>query len=170
MSRKGVTKKRSSPWAYAIVQADGSFRAADDHSRELLRSKGLKRMQRVRFKVEAERDYTQWKKAHALGTLIAQNLEDFAEFMRDDGKVDSHGALKKLQRLSGVECEQMELEIPGIGKLTVNQPLSLAFDEMDEIRFENAYTGLCQYLVAKYWHELDRVSIEEMASLVGMAA
>lgn len=64
----------------------------------------------------------------------------------------------------------MELEIPGIGKLTVNQPRSLSYDEMDEIRYENAYTGLCQFLVAKYWNDLDRVSIEEMASLVGMAA
>lgn len=41
-------------------------------------------MQRVRIKVEAERNYAQWKKAHALGTLIAQNLEDFAEFVRPD--------------------------------------------------------------------------------------
>lgn len=163
MSNKGVSKKNESPWAYAIVQPDGSFRAADDQSRALLRSKGFKKLQRVRFKVEAERDYVQWKKAHKLGELIGQNLDDFAG-------LDAHEAIKKLQRLSGVECEQMQVEVPGMGTLNVNQARSLAFDAMDEIRFQKAYTGFCQYLISKYWPKLSEAEIENMASLVGLAA
>lgn len=170
MNKKGVRKKNTSPWAYAIVQADGSFRAADDESRAMLRTKGFKRLQRVRFKVEQERDYLQWRKAHALGSLIAQNVEDFAEFARENGKVDAHGALKKLQRLSGIECEQLAMDVPGIGTLTVNQPRSLAFDELDEVRFQAAYAGFCAYLIRTAWPDLEAHQIEEMASLVGMAA
>ncbi len=163
-------KKAPGRHAYAIVQADGSFRCADQYSRDLMHRAKLQRGQLVRFSVQKPRDYTQWKKAHALGTLLVQSLEDFAEFMGEKGKPDAHGALKKLQRLSGVECEDSEIQLPGLGKVIIRQPNSLAFEEMEETRFQAAYAGFCDHLVKTWWGDLDQADIEHMASLVGLSS
>lgn len=156
-------QKRKPRQAYVRVQADGSLRCADEFSRDAIRRHKPKPGELVRVVFSKPRDYTQWKKAHKLGQLIVENLEEF------EG-MDAHDALKKLQRLSGVECEDSELEVPGMGKLVIRQPRSLAFEELDEIAFQAAYAGFCQYLIKRWWTHLEEWQVEEMASLVGMAA
>lgn len=165
-AKKKPTKARH---IYARVRDDGAFVCEDAASRSMLRAKKIRRGQLVRLVVTNQRDYGQWKKAHALGTLITQNLDDFAEFMDDAGKVNSHGALKKLQRMSGVECEDSEIELPGMGRVLLRQPRSLAFDEMEEGEYQAAYAGFCAYLKKMWWHDLSQDEIQEMASLVGDA-
>lgn len=155
--------KRKPQHAYLRVEPDGALRCADEFTRQRIRKFKLKAGSRVRVTFSKERDYKQWKRAHQLGTLIAENLDDFAG-------LDSHDALKKLQRVSGVECEQSEFEVPGFGKLLLNLPRSLSYDEMDETRFQSAYSGFCRYLVDHYWQTLDEAGIESMASLVGMGS
>lgn len=168
-----AAKKKSKPGKarhiYARVQHDGALVCEDNASRSMMRRMRITRGSLVRIEVTKPRDYSQWKKAHNLGTLLAQSLDAFAEFALENGKYDSHGALKKLQRLSGVLCEQSEIEIPGIGKLTVSVPMSLAFDELDETEFQVAYAGFAAYVVATWWHDLDQGDIEHMASLCGMS-
>jgi hypothetical protein len=162
--------KRAADAVYARVRDDGSFVPADAESSAVLRRKRIKRGALVRMIVSRPRDYQQWRRAHQLGTLIAQNIEAFERFQLDNGRVDSHGALKHLQHLSGVECEDSELDVPGLGKLIVRQPRSLAFDEMDEVQFQAAYAGFCAYLRKTWWPSLSDDQIAEMASLTGDSA
>lgn len=166
----GAAKKKQH--IYARVMNDGSFVCADEFSASEMRRRKIRRGDMVRLVVSKPRNYGHWCKAHQLGTLIAENIDDFAEFQLENGRVDSHGALKKLQRMSGVECQDTEMILPNIGKLLVREPLSLAFDEMDQTRFDAAYARFCQYLINTWWEGrgLDQAQIEQMASLVGLSA
>ncbi|NKF21558.1 DUF1367 family protein [Solimonas marina] len=159
--------KRAADAVYARVTDDGSFVAADQISRNHLRRKRIRRNALVRLVVSQPRDYSQWKKAHGLGTYMAINLDDFDQFVMENGKVDSHGALKKLQALSGVECDEYTVTVEGGMQAIVRVPRSLAFDEMDETMFQAAYKGFCDYLIRTYWHDLEQWQIEEASRLVG---
>jgi hypothetical protein len=158
---------------FARVQTDGTFQVQDEHGRAILRNKRIRRGERVKLTVRRlrdERSYRQWKAAHALGALIAQNIDEFAQFQLDDGRIDAHGALKHLQALSGVECEETLVTLDNGDQVLCRFPRSLAFDEMDEPRFQSAYAGFCAYLRKRWWHELEDWQIESMANLVGEAA
>lgn len=159
-----MTSKRKKPqYAYLRVQADGSLRCADDFSRESIRKLKPKVGELVRCQLSKPRDYAQWLKAHKLGQLIVENLDEFTG-------METHAALKKLQALSGVECDVTSIELPGMGVFQATQPRSLSFDEMDEAEFQAAYAGFCQYLINRWWSDMDQDQIEQMASLVGLAA
>ncbi|MGH8443827.1 MAG: hypothetical protein ACREVL_01115 [Solimonas sp.] len=160
--------KRAADAVYARVQEDGSFVAADQISRNHLRRKRIRRGALVRLVVSQPRDHVQWRKAHGLGTYIATNLDDFDGFVMENGKADSHGALKHLQALSGVECDEYSITLESGEAAIVRTPRSLAFDEMDETVFQAAYKGFCDYLIRKYWHGLAQWQIEEASRLVGM--
>jgi hypothetical protein len=162
--------KRTADAVYARVTDTGTFEPNDQVSRDILRKKRLRRGALVRLIVMQPRDTAQWKKAHELGTFIAQNLEPFERFQMEDGRNDSHGALKHLQFLSGVECEEAEVELPDGRKVLARMPITLAFDEMDEGRFQAAYAGFCQYLINTWWGDMDESQIENAATLVGLAA
>jgi hypothetical protein len=165
-----MTTKRAADAVYARVQPDGSFVAADQISRNILRRKKITRNSLVRLVVSKPRDYGRWKKAHQLGTFIALNIEEFARFTLESGRVDSHGALKHLQVLSGVECDEARITISTNEEILMRTPLSLAFDEMDETRFQAAYAGFCQYVINRWWPDMDEFQIEQAASLIGLSS
>lgn len=165
-----MAKKRSADAVYARVTEAGTFEPADQVSRDMLRNKKLRRGDQVRLVVMKPRNYSQWKKAHELGTFIAQNLDAFERFQMESGRTDSHGALKHLQFLSGIECEETEVTLPDGRVVMARMPISLAYDEMDEGRFQAAYAGFCQYLIDTWWSTMDAYEIETAASLVGIAA
>lgn len=163
-------KKRPPDAVYARVTESGMFEPADQVSRDILRRKKLRRGDEVRLVVMKQRNYQQWKKAHQLGTFIAQHLEPFERFQMENGRTDSHGALKHLQFLSGIECEEAEVELPDGRVVLARMPITLAFDEMDEGRYQAAYAGFCQYLINTWWSGMDQSEIEDAATLVGLAA
>ena len=165
-----MKKKRSADAVYARVTDAGTFEPADQVSRDILRRKRLHRGDEVRLVVMKPRNYQQWKKAHQLGTFIAQNLDAFERFQMENGRTDSHGALKHLQFLSGVECEEAEIQLPDGRFVMARMPITLAFDEMDEGRFQAAYAGFCQYIIDTWWSDMDQHQIEDAATLVGLAA
>lgn len=162
--------KRAADSVYAVVTPDGMFMPADQISRDILRRKKFRRGDQVRLAVSKPRNYQQWKKAHQLGTFVAQNLEAFERFTAEDGKTDSHGALKYLQFLSGIECDETRVTTPSGEEMLARTPRSLAFDEMDEGQYQNAYAGFCQYLVTTFWPSMDESQIEQAAGLVGHSA
>lgn len=170
VAAKARPKKKTAEAIYARVQHDGSLRCEDAVSNAVMRRKKIRRGDLIRLVVSRPRDLRQWKKAHALGTLIAHNIEDFGRFLDEQNRADSHDALKELQRLSGVECDDTSIELPGAQAIVYRTPRSLAFDEMEEGTFQAAYSGFCQYLIKKYWHTLDEAAIEDMAKLVGQGA
>lgn len=75
-----------------------------------------------------------YRKAHVLAGWLAENVERFQG-------LSQHDALKKLQEFSGIGCESVEYDIPGVGKLTRTEAESLNFDDMDEGRFNELWSG-----------------------------
>lgn len=96
------------------------------------------------------------RKAHALGRLVVENIDTFEN-------LNSHDALKRLQRESGVQCEAMEVDLPGFGRLVMNLPRSIAFDAMSEDEFSELWEGVIAHIRAKYWTDLTDHAIEQFA-------
>ena len=140
------------------------FVPADAVSEELVRRKRLRQGDLVRADVTKtdERNGRQWRAAHALGKLIAENSEQFEEFASDP-----HAALKRLQVLSGVGCDDQLISHPGLGKMLVRTPRSLAFDEMPQDEWEAVYSGFCEYIRTHVWPGLTDEQIQDMARLTG---
>lgn len=88
----------------------------------------------LRATLREDRNPGFWRKAHVLGGWLADNVEAFAG-------LDMHTALKRLQELSGVGCETVEYDIPGVGKLTRTEAQSLNFSDMDEGEFNTLWDG-----------------------------
>lgn len=88
----------------------------------------------VRCTIREDRNPMFWRKAHVLGGWLADNVESFAG-------LDMHHALKKLQERSGIGCETVEYDIPGVGKLTRTEAQSLNFSDMDEGEFSTLWDG-----------------------------
>lgn len=96
------------------------------------------------------------RKAHVLGQLAVDHLPDFEQ-------LSAHDALKRLQRESGIQCDAMDVEIAGLGKLVLNFPRSIAFDEMSEDEFSELWEGVIAHIRAKYWPDLSDDAIEQFA-------
>ena len=123
---------------------------------------------------------------HQLGTVVRQNIDDFQH-------LDSHAAIKKLQRDSGVCCDVQSIDatpvvsailaaaesllgaaaarmlssvLPEIRTIDVLTPASIAFDCMDESDFRILWDGICGHLVARYWPTLTIDQITAMAELM----
>lgn len=94
---------------------------------------------------------------HQLGTLVRQNVEGFED-------LDSHQAIKRLQREAGVLCDEETIVLPGVGNLQVLTPRSISFDSMDESDFRQFWTGICTHIIHRYWPGLTEDQIEAMAT------
>lgn len=107
-----------------------------DHpiDRRSMRERKFHTGKQLRATLRQDRNPKFWRKAHVLGGWLADNVEAFAG-------CDMHTALKKLQELSGVGCETVDYEIPGVGKLTRTEAESLNFDDMDEGAFNLIWDG-----------------------------
>lgn len=81
--------------------------------------------------------------AHAVGNLLVDNVEEFRH-------LSGHDALKQVQRESGVCCEPMEIDLGALGKVSVNLPRSIAFDEMAEDEFGEFFNGVTDFIDQHY--------------------
>lgn len=127
--------------------------------------------------VRKDRGYQQLKVAHGLALMCIEQLDRFAEF----GK-DAHGALKALQRESGLACEVRQIHarpvvdallaaaaqiteadtlrtlrevLGGIDKIDVTEARSMAYYELDAGEFNELFVGLCNHVLRTYWPDLD---------------
>lgn len=106
----------------------------------LMRERKFTVNREVRAELKQPRNPAFHRLAHAVGNLLSDNVEAFAG-------LSGHEALKRVQRESGVACEEMELDLgPVIGKVLVKQPRSLAFDEMAEDEFAGFFEGITAYV------------------------
>lgn len=100
---------------------------------------------------------------HVLGGILADHVEAFTG-------MDCHSVIKRLQRETGICCEEQDVDIPGIGKLVIKVAMSLSFDEMEEGEFYQLWQGICRYVSEKYWPDLSEEQISDMADLMPSAA
>ena len=172
--------KKGENFYLRIVKAtvDGVVRrvmvAADRFSADMLKGKNLNEGDRVRAWIGQERDSRSWGRAHALGQLLVDNVDGYEH-------LNAHQALKRLQALAGVECDEQiitgtELPCPHCGAMsevpamTARSPRSLAFDSMDEEDFQTAYTAMVRYIIANHWPDCSESQIEMMSSLCGQSS
>lgn len=157
-----MSKKRSRAVMLRITP-DGRFEPADDLTRQMLRERGLHIGDVVSADITMPRSYRQWMRAHKLGQLIAENIEDFQG-------VKAHQVLKRLQLEGNIGCESIAYRIPEYGMVEQRIPKTLNFADMDETEFQEIYGQMCQLIINRYWNDLSQQQIETMANLVGLAA
>lgn len=144
--------------------------ALDPVDRELMKQRGYRRGQELRLEIKAPRNRAFHRLAHAVGQLMVDNVEGW------EG-LDSHEAVKRLQREAGVCCEVIEMDaspvisavlaivdeafgagaakllravLPEIKTIPVTVARSLAFDSMDEDEFGRLFEGITSYIGDHY--------------------
>ena len=134
----------------------GGLVPADQLSTADLRKRGYKVGDVVFAELKKPRNPGFHRLAHRIGSLCAENIEAFQG-------IDSHAVLKRLQIESGVGCEEIPLNFPGIGPCSYKVPLSLSFESMEEGEFRLIVAGLCDYIAKRYWPSMTADQIERMA-------
>lgn len=136
-----------------------------DIDRRSMKERKLHVGRMVRATLREDRNPGFWRKAHVLGGWLADHVEDFAG-------LDMHAALKRLQERSGVGCETVDYDLPGIGKLTRTEARSLNFSEMDEGEWNTLWDGgtgeggWIGWLRREVFGGLDAASREEVEALI----
>jgi hypothetical protein len=110
----------------------------------------------IRAELKKPRNVKFHRLAHALGNLLAEHAPQFAG-------LSGHSALKEAQKLAGVCCDILEIDLGPFGKVPVKVAKSIAFDSMSEYDFgelfvgvtrwldENVAPGLAEDIKAEYW-------------------
>ena len=75
--------------------------------------------------------------------MLVDNVEGFE-------LLTSHEAIKRCQREAGVCCESMELDLGTLGRVPVQVPRSIAFDELDEDEAHVLFAGICDHIDRTY--------------------
>ncbi|KRG47366.1 hypothetical protein ARC20_03285 [Stenotrophomonas panacihumi] len=180
---KKIRAKRAARPIYAVVERVAVLSTGEERlallaenpvDRELMKQRGYRRGQELRLEVKAPRNRAFHRLAHAVGQLMVDNVEGW------EG-LDSHEAVKRLQREAGVCCEVIEMDaspvisavlatvdqtfgagaakllravLPEIKTIPVTVARSLAFDSMDEDEFGRLFEGINAYIGANYTHVL----------------
>jgi hypothetical protein len=150
-----------------MVMPDGSFRAADNSSRKILKSRDFHRHQEVIAYLYRVRDPRQWRRAHVLGLLLCEHVEAFHG-------LDAHQALKKIQEDGEIACESRRFPVPkaigdllgGVTHINLPVPRSLAFGEMDDGEFSAVYKQMADYVARTYFPDLEADAVERMLDVM----
>lgn len=145
-----------------------AFVAADEYSQEILADRNIKVGDTLTADLRQNRDHTQFRRAHALGKLLATNLHDF------DG-LTAHDTLKRLQAKAGVECVEYTLEgidvpcpdcgvIFPIPAMVSRTPRSLAFGSMPQSRYNEFERQIKAYIIRNYWQACTESELDDMVS------
>jgi hypothetical protein len=137
----------------------GALVPADQFASKLLRERKYAIGDIVSAVITKPRNPGFWRLAHQLGTLVVENIEGF------EG-MDSHKAIKRLQREAMIECDEFVFNVPGCGMVTQYIPRSLSFESMSDELFHEVYQGICRWIVKTYWKDETPENIERMAGLM----
>lgn len=132
--------------------------AATDADRAKLRERGFRLNTRVFAHLWFPRNPRFFRLVHGLGELLGRQLDRFA------GK-DAHDVIKALQVESGVCCDQTKTDLPDGGQLIHTKAQSLSFHSMGEDKFKAFWSGVCAYVIAHDWPDLDEARLTEMAEI-----
>lgn len=142
----------------------------------------------VRAELKKPRNGKFHRLTHAIGALLVDNVEGFES-------LNSHEALKRVQREADVCCETVETDaapivaavlaaaeavldrkaieiladaLPAIKKINERRPLSIAYDQMEEGQFAELFAGVTRYIDEHYAPDLmDEVRDEYDRMVVG---
>lgn len=148
--RKMIDPETNAPrMALVIIDAVG---------RQQVEERGYRQGDRVRCEISQPRHLGNHKFVHKLGRLAIEQLTGF------EGFASAHDAVKKLQRDSGVCCDETTTDIPDFGILISRKAKSIAFDKMPEEEFKQVFVkGICEHLRNTYWPSL---AVEQVVAMV----
>ena len=141
----------------------GGIVPADEYAREQLRERNYRVDDIVAVDIRKARNPRFNRLVHAFGKLLAANVETFHG-------MDAHSALKRVQVESGIGCDEIAMNIPGVGPVMYRVPKSISFESIDETEFSELYRGWCVYVADTYWGGLEPERVDEMAELMTRAA
>lgn len=111
--------------------------------RRIMKERKFRAGDEVRLEIKRPRNAKFHRLMHVIGQVMVDNVDGWED-------LDAHGAVKRLQRESGVCCEEVEIDIPGMGTLLAKQAESLSFDEMTPERFEQLFEGITRHIDNTY--------------------
>ena len=121
----------------------GALVPANEVDARLLRERKFHTGREVRAELKQPRNTAFHRLAHALGHLLVDNIEGFEA-------LSAHDALKRIQAEAGVCCDPFEIDLGPLGKVSVMQPRSIAYDEMEGSEFEEFFRGVCDHIDQRY--------------------
>lgn len=134
----------------------GALKPSDALAQTRLRERGYKLGDILSAELTKPRNPGFHRYAHQLARLLIDNLDAFKA-------MNAHDVLKRLQYESGIGCDEVGVQVPGVGYATVRWPRSLSFSSMDQAEFEEVLFGLCQHVADQYWTGLDAEGVAELA-------
>lgn len=152
-------KQKRRPERFPLRVIKGGFAPADNGAAARLRDRGYRVGDLVFAEFKKPRNPRFHSLAHALGTLVAENIDAFAG-------MNPHKVLKRLQMEANVGCDEIAYNIPGCGMVSQRIPQSLSFESMDDGEFKEVMRGLCRHIAEVYWPDLDEDEIAKMADVM----
>lgn len=152
----------------------GALVPAHDVDARLLRERKFHVGREVRGELKQPRAEWQHRLIHKIGQLVVDNVEGWEQ-------LDCHDAIKRLQLDANVCCETVEMDaspviaavldacetllgsgarkvlagvLPVISTIPVKRAESLAFDEMEQARFQELFDGITEYIGRHHAHVL----------------
>ena len=135
----------------------GGFEPASKEAVELLRERRYSIGDLVFADLTKPRNPGFNRLAHALGGLLAENLDTF------DG-MPAHKVLKRLQWEANTGCDEVGAMVEGVGMVQVKFPRSLSYESMSEEEFREVYQAMCNHVAKHYWHDLEAADVAEMVN------
>lgn len=130
----------------------GALVPANGIDQRLMRERRFAVGKEIRAELKQPRNPAFHRLAHAIGNLLVDNVDEFHG-------MSGHDALKKVQVKAGVCCDPVmvdmgtirfgDIAVP-VGEVPVQQPRSLAFDEMAEDEFRVFFDGITAYIGEHY--------------------
>lgn len=166
---KKIRRKRATRPIYLLVrrlcdpktgEEFGCLVPANEIDARLLRERKFHMGKEVRAELKQPRAAWQHRLIHKIGMLMVDNVEGWEQ-------LGAHDAVKRLQRESGICCEDMEIDLPGVGKIIIKQAESLDFDSMEQDRFELMFDGITEYIGQNFAHVLLDDVREEFWKMAG---
>ena len=149
-------KRRPERLAFRVTAT--GLEIADTFSAARFKAKGLHAGDLVFAEIRKPRNPGYHRLAHALGQIVADNIDDF------DG-MSAHDTIKRLQLEAGVGCESIAYKVNGMS-IVQSIPLSLSFESMDETEFRAVFMGICRHLAKVYWPSATADEIAAMAEVM----
>lgn len=97
-----------------------------------------------------------WGLAHRLGDMCAKQIECFKG-------MSAHEALKKLQIDSRTQCDETQVDMPGIGRMVFYKPKSLSYDAMDQTVFFEVMQSMCRHIAEVHWPNMTAKQVADMS-------
>lgn len=151
-------KVKRRPERIALRVDKGCLRPADSLSQDRLRERGYRVGDVVFAELKKPRNPGFHRLAHALGRLVAENIEDF------DG-MSSHATIKRLQLEAGVACEEIAYRVKGMSVIQ-RIPRSLSFESLDDGEFHEVFGAICRHIGKNYWGGLSADEVQAMIELM----